>query len=241
MLVQNPIETADIQRISRKILERISLMWVLQIHRIAWVGADFNQRIGISPRTDAVALHTATPVSHLDMIVFVGLQADGPRRVARGNVQRTDFPLVVERRIVNPVEAVDVGNHLRIAAILLLVVAARQFHLAEFHLKTRQHFHSEFVLANQCIGFLLANFHSIGRGRKRSHGDAVGGLSARRPIKGILVIIWHSERYWRLAANGHFGAASDFARVLRLRRHRKNQGRKQQQSFEYDGFVSHPC
>ena len=139
-------------------------MWVLQVDRISRVGADFHHRVGISFQHHAVVLHATSVVCSFYMIVSVCLQSDGPCGIIRGNVKRTQLPLVVIRRIEDTRKAIDHRHHLGISSVLLLTVATREFHLTKLHLETRQYLDGNLVLANQITTFRLANLNAIRAG-----------------------------------------------------------------------------
>ena len=202
-------------------------MWVLQIDRITRVSADFDNWVGIGFQLHAIQLHATASVRHLDVIVFKGLQANSPCRVTWGDVQRTELPLVVKRRVVDATSAVNCRHHLSVATIFLFMVAARQLQLAEFHFKTRHHLHPNLWITND-HRVLVTDDHLISSGCERTYRDAVGGVATWRPLVGIKVIVGHAKRHRRLATDGHFGTASDFARFLRLRKKRASQSPKQQ-------------
>ena len=166
-------------------------------------------------------------IRDINVIVFKGLQANSPCRFSRGNVQRTELPLVVERRVVVATSAVNCRHHLSVATIFLFMVAASQLQLAEFHFKTRHHLHPNLRIAND-HRVLVTDDHLISSGRERTYCNAVGSIATWRPLVSIKVIVGHAKRHRRLATDGHFGTASDFARFLRLRKKRASQSPKQQ-------------
>ena len=114
-------------------------MRVLQVDRVARIGIDLHNRVGIGFQRHAVQLCAATVVGDFDIIVSVSLQADSPCRVVRGDVKGTDLPLVVVRRVVDDTEAIDGGHHLGGPAVLRFPIAACLLYLAVFHLKQRLH------------------------------------------------------------------------------------------------------
>ena len=239
LLVEDPEEVADVKTVGREVLKGIGHMRVLQIDRIARVGADLDTRIGEGPQRDAVQLRAATAVGHLDVIEFVGLQTDGPSRVARGDMQGAELPLVIERRLVDASKAVDNGYHLGVTTVFLFMVAASELHLTEVDLETRLHLHRNLVPAHQLIRIFHAYLDPISGGGKRMHRDAVGDLSAWRPRELVLVIIRHAERHRRATADRHLCVASNLTRLLCLHESRARQGPQEQQGFTYDGVVSH--
>ena len=119
------------------------------------------------------------------------------------------------------------------------MVAACQFHLTEFNLKTGLYLHRKLVLAHKVATLRFTHFDTVRRSHDRMHCDAVSSLTARRPLEGIKVVIGHAERHRRFGANGHFGATGNLARFLRLGKSRTGHGQKEQQDFAYHGFVSH--